>query len=81
MFFGKIYPKVAFINMEKEKSLTWNITSNSKSSSERFDRPVKVLKLFFTATGSNGSKECLVDESNASWMAVSKTHLIKSDFN
>ena len=67
--------------MEKEKSLTWNITSNSKGSSKLFDRPVKVSKLFFTATGSNGSKECLIDESNASWIAVSKTHLIKSDFN
>ena len=70
--FWKIYPKVPFMNVEREKSLKWNLTSNSKHSSEWFDRPVKVLKWFITETGSNGLKECLIDDSNASWIAVSK---------
>ena len=28
--FWKIYPKVSFINVEREKSLKWNLTSNPK---------------------------------------------------
>ena len=69
--FWKIYPKVSFMNVEREKSLKWNLTSNSKRSSEWFDRLVKVLEWFITETRSNGLKECLIDDSNASWMAVS----------
>ena len=69
--FWKIYPKASFMNVEKEKSLKWNLTSNSKRSSEWFDRTVKVLKWFTTEAGLNGSKECLIDDSNTSWIAIS----------